>query len=58
MYPVIDSSHSALKKFKKGKTEKNFVVGETKRGGKDFQKKGGTQLFELNSGIEKDTNEG
>ena len=46
--------------FKKGRgnLKKNFGVGETKRGGKIFKNKGGgTQLFKLNLGIEKNKNE-
>ena len=42
---------------KRGGTKKNFRVGE-KKGGKRFSKiKGGTQLFKLNLGIEKNKNE-
>ena len=45
--------------FKKGgEPEKNFGMGETKRGGERFSKtRGGTQLFKLNLGIEKNKNE-
>ena len=46
-------------KFQKGgEPEKKFWGGGNQKGGKDFWKKsGGTQLFKLNLGIEKNKNE-
>ena len=45
-----------MKISKRGEPEKNFRAGETKRGERFSKIKGGTQLFKLNLGTEKNKN--
>ena len=49
--PFQKQGTKILKISKREEPEKNFRVGDTKRGGKIFKNKGGTQLFMPNLGI-------
>ena len=54
--PFKRGGNPNFENFKRGEPEKKFRVEETKRGGKIFKMKGGTQLSKLNLGIEEGKN--
>ena len=55
MFPLSKGGNPNFENFKKGEPKK-FSQGKTERKGKIFKKKGGTQLFKMILGIEKDKN--
>ena len=54
MFPPFLWREPKFWKFQKGGNLKNDLGGGNQKGGGDFGNKGGTKLFKLNLGIEKD----